>query len=128
MRRNYGSKFFLSDNYCICGYPSDCLWDILYKKRVFGRIQYSCSSGRNSFLWTYNIYERNKLKRNGAAVPLFSLLKQAYKPGSVVDNHLSGLFVTKQLKPYKGKRRAALTFPKLLRMGFTPGVCYHTPV
>ena len=46
-------------------------------------------------------------------------MKQAYKPGSVVDDHLSGPPVTGRLKPYEGKRRAALTFPKLLRMGFT---------
>ncbi len=46
-------------------------------------------------------------------------MKQACKPGSVSDNHLSGTSVTGRLKPCEGTRRAALTFPKLLRMGFT---------
>ena len=50
--------------------------------------------------------------------------KQAYKPGSVVDNHLSVPIVTDGIKPCKGKWRAALTFPKLLRVGFTPPYSY----
>ena len=55
----------------------------------------------------------------------FLIYEQTCKPGSVFDGHLSNRIVTDTFKPYTGTRRASLTFPKLLRIGFTRKFSYH---
>ena len=75
-----------------------------------------------------HLFGIEKRKRN-SGFPLFLLYirEQNYKPGSVLDNHLSRRTVTYTLKPFKGIRRASLTFPKLLQVGFTREFSCHLP-
>ena len=59
----------------------------------------------------------------------FMLLRQVYKPSSVLDDHLSIFSVTEKFKRLHGNRRAAvLSVPLsiLLRTGFTGLQCRHS--
>ncbi len=85
---------------------------------AFGHVTSSFRTFRAIWLKP-RVADANLLSPAAASEKLSIQTKQACKPGSVVDNHLSGTLVTERLKPFEGKRRAALEFPKLLRMGFT---------
>ena len=75
-----------------------------------------------------HLFGIEKRKRNsGFPLSLLYIREQNYKPGSVLDNHLSRRTVTYTLKPFKGTRRASLTFPKLLQVGFTREFSCHLP-
>lgn len=50
---------------------------------------------------------------NNAVIFLLHNYEQAYKPGSVLDDHLSNRVVTDTFKPYIGKMPSRLNIPKV---------------